>query len=265
MPVQFGNWRKSAAEHLDHETGRAGGTDNTGHVGAHSVHEQEVGGVLLLAHVLSYTGGHRHGGHAGGANQGIDLALGEHIHYVAQDQAASSGQQEGGEAQDNDTTGLEGEEAFAHSLKANRQAQGDGDDVNKSVLSGVGQTVGDAALTEQVAQHEHTDQGSGVGDEQHHENGNRNGEDDLLSLRYLAQLAHLDLTGLLGGQQLHQRRLNHGNQSHVGVGRNGNGGQEFHSQLGGGKNSGGAVSAADNADGGGLRTRAIRKAAKMPS
>ncbi len=216
------------------------------------MHEQEVGGILLLAHVLGHTGGHRHGGHAGGADQRIDLALCQHIHHVAQDQAAGGGQQEGGQAQRDNGQGLEGQEAGSGGLEAHGQAQRDGNDVDEGVLGGVGQALGNAALTEQVAQHKHTDQGGGVGNQQHHKDGHGDGEDDLLGLRHLAQLAHLDLAGLLGGQQLHQRRLDHGDQGHVGVSRNGNGRQELHRQFRSGQDGGRAVGAADDADGGGF-------------
>ena len=250
--VETAEFRNSAAEHLDHEAGRTGGADHAGHVGAHSVHEQEVGGVLLLAHGLGHTGGHGHGGHAGRADQRIDLAAGDSVHHVAQNQTAGSGQQEGGQAQHNDAQSLGGQEGAAHGLEAHGQAQGDGDDVDEGVLGGVGQALGNAALTEQVAQHEHTDQGGGVGHQQNDEDSHGDGEDDLLGLGHLAQLSHLHLTGLLGGQGLHQRRLDHGNQRHIGVCRDGDGGQQPHSQLGSRQNGGRAVGAADDADGGGL-------------
>ena len=187
------------------------------------MHEQEVGGVLLLAHVLSHTSGHRYGGHAGRTDEGVDLALGDNIHHVAQNQTARCGQQERGQAQDDDAASLEGQEALAHCLEAYGQAQGNGHDVDQRVLRGVGQTLGHAALTEQVAQHQHTNQRSRVGNQQHYENGHGDGEDDLLRLGHDAKLAHLYLAGLLGGEGLHQRGLNHRNQRHVGVRRNGNG------------------------------------------
>ena len=57
-----------AAEDAEQETSGDGGADNTGHVGAHSVHQQEVGGVGLLALLVGHTGSHGHGGHAGRAD-----------------------------------------------------------------------------------------------------------------------------------------------------------------------------------------------------
>ena len=64
------------AEHTEQEACRDGRADDTGHVGAHSMHQQEVGGVGLLAFLIGYTGSHRHGGNTGRADKGIDLALG---------------------------------------------------------------------------------------------------------------------------------------------------------------------------------------------
>ena len=134
------------------------------------------------------------------------------------------------------------------SRQSNQHIEEIGLRIGQTVLSDVGQTLGHAALTEQVAQHQHTQQGGGVGDQQDHENGHGDGEDDLLRLGHGAQLGHLDLAHLLGGQGLHQRRLDHGDQSHVGVSRDGDGGQQLNSQLRRSQDGGGAVSAADDAD-----------------
>ena len=65
-----------------------GGADDACHVGAHSVHQQEVAGVVLLAHHLGHAGRHRHGGHTGGADEGIDLLLEEQVHELGQQNAA---------------------------------------------------------------------------------------------------------------------------------------------------------------------------------
>ena len=54
-----------------------GGADNAGHVGAHSVHQQEVGGVVLLANGVSNTGSHGNSGNACGTDQGVDLLAGQ--------------------------------------------------------------------------------------------------------------------------------------------------------------------------------------------
>ena len=81
-------FRKRLAENVDQDTSSNGRADNTGHVGAHGVHQQEVAGVVLLAHHLGHAGRHRHGGHTGGADEGIDLLLEEQVHELGQQDAA---------------------------------------------------------------------------------------------------------------------------------------------------------------------------------
>ena len=61
-------FRKCLAEDVDKDTSSDGRADDAGHVGAHGVHQQEVGGVLALADLLGDTSGHRHGGNAGGTD-----------------------------------------------------------------------------------------------------------------------------------------------------------------------------------------------------
>ena len=195
------------------------------------MHQQEVGGVLLLSHHLGHTGRHRHGGHAGRADQRIDLATSQNIHQIAQQQAASSGQQESRQTQSDNGQGLNSQEAAGRSLKAHGQAQRNRHDIDQSVLSGIRQTLRDTTLTEQVAQHEHTNQRCSIGDQQHYEDGHGNGEDDLLSFGDHTQLTHLDLTHFLSGHQLHQRGLDHGDQGHVRVCRDGNSRQQLYRQF----------------------------------
>ena len=50
------------------ETCSDGGADNASHVGAHGVHQQEVGGVVLLAYGVGNTGSHGNSGNTGGAD-----------------------------------------------------------------------------------------------------------------------------------------------------------------------------------------------------
>ena len=64
------------AEHCQQEACRDCGADDAGDVGSHGVHQQEVGGVGLLALHLGDARRHRDGGHAGGADQRVDLLLG---------------------------------------------------------------------------------------------------------------------------------------------------------------------------------------------
>ena len=133
-------------------------------------------------------------------------------------------------------------------LEAHRQAQGDGDDVDQSVLGSIGQTLGNAALTEQVAQHEHADQRSGIRNQQDNNDGNCDREYDLLGLGDAAGGSHDDLTLFFSRQYLHDRRLDNGHQRHVAVCSDRDGAEQMRGQLGGDIDGGGAVRAADDAD-----------------
>ena len=121
-------------------------------------------------------------------------------------------------------------------------------------MGGVGQTVGAAALPPQIAQHQAANQRCGGGQQQNHESSNHNGEENLFLFGNGAELLHLNAALFLGGEQAHNGWLNHGNQRHVGVGCNGDGTQQMGSQFRGQIQRRGAVSAAYDTDGRGLRT-----------
>ena len=77
------------SDHSQHGTSRNSGTDNTCYVGAHSVHQQEVGRISLLTYNLGYTGSHRNGGYARGTDQRIDFAAGSDLHQLAKETTRS--------------------------------------------------------------------------------------------------------------------------------------------------------------------------------
>ena len=103
-----------------------GGADNTGHVGAHSVHEQEVGGVSLLAFQVGNTGCHGNSGNTCGTNQRIDLAAGQLAHHQTAQQTAASGQDECANTQNNDLQSLSSQEGGANHGCTNSGGQQDG-------------------------------------------------------------------------------------------------------------------------------------------
>ena len=203
IPRWSGNLRKCLAEDVDEDTSSDGGTDNTGHVGAHCVHQQEVGGVLALADLLRNTGSHRHSGNASGTDQGVDLTAGQNIHDLAAENTGSGAEGEGDEAQHDDEQGAAVQEGVCRGGTADRQSQEDGDDVHQLIAGGLLDTIHDAALLHQVAQHQHTDQNGGIRHDEGDDDGDHDGEDDPLGLGHGAQLLHHDGTLLFGGQGLH--------------------------------------------------------------
>ena len=72
-----------------------GGADNAGHVGAHGVHQQEVGGVVLLADHVGNTGCHGNCGNTGRADEGVDLTAGEQAKQFAGKDATGGGEGKG--------------------------------------------------------------------------------------------------------------------------------------------------------------------------
>ena len=187
------------------------------------MHQQEVAGVVLLAHHLGYAGRHRHGGHAGGTDKGIDLLLEEQVHELGKQNAAGGAEAEGHHAHDHDLDGLEGQEGGAGGRCAHADAKEDGHDVDELILNGLAQPLRNAALLKEVAQHEAGNEGGGRGNQQRHEDGHYDGEDDLLLLADLPEGLHDDLALFFRGQQLHNGRLDHGDQRHIGVSRHGDG------------------------------------------
>ena len=74
----------------------------------------------------------------------------------------------------------------------------------------------------------------------------------IFSVLETTRVWNLDLAILGAGHQVHNGGLNQRNQRHVGVSGHGDGAQQVGSQLRGQEDGGGAVSAADDADGGSL-------------
>ena len=217
------------------------------------MHQQEVGGVLLLAHHLGDPGGHGNGGNAGGADKRVDLLLREHVHQLSQQHAASGAKTEGDNAHGKDQQGAGVQEVLGGGGGANGDAKEDGDDVHQLVLDGLIEALHNAALLHKVAKHQAAHQRGGRRQHEGHEDGDHDGEQYLLGLRDRAQLLHLDPALLLGGQSLHDGRLDHRHQGHIAVRSHGDGPEKVRGKLCGGVDGRGAVRAADDADRGGLR------------
>ena len=120
-------------------------------------------------------------------------------------------------------------------------------------MSRIGKTVCYSAFTEEVAEHKAADQRSSGWQKKYNEGCYDYGEDDLLGLGDLTGLHHLHFTHLFCCTELHKRRLNQGDQSHVGVRGNCDWTEQFRCKLSGKVDSGRTVGTAYNTDRGGLR------------
>ena len=112
------------AEYLEDKACGNSGADDTGYVRAHSVHEQEVCRICLLALNLRNAGCHRNGRYTGRADQRVYLAAGQLIHNLAEQQAADGRERERDQAEDDDLDGLPGQEGGRNRLAAYRQSRG---------------------------------------------------------------------------------------------------------------------------------------------
>lgn len=248
-----GTFLHKSAEHVDQDTGRNRGTDNAGHVGAHGMHEQVVGGVVLLADLLADAGRHRHGGHARGTDEGVDLAAGDDAHDLAQDDAARGAHTESHDAQDDDLHGLDVQEGGGVGGAAHREAQENGDNIHQLIAGSLGDTLHHAAFFHQVAHHQAAHQDGRVGQGQRNNDGNNDREKDLFGLGDLTRGGHNDLAFFFRSKYPHDGRLDDRHQRHVTVGCHRDGTQQMGRQTGGGEDGGGAVGTADDADGSGFR------------
>lgn len=172
----------------------------------------------------------------------------EQVHELGKQHAAGGAEAERHHAHNHDLDGLEGQERGAGSGAAHADAKENGHDVDKLILHRFAQPLRHAALLKEITQHQAGDEGRGRGHQQRHENSHNNGENNLFPLADLPQRLHDDLALLFRGQQLHDGRLNHRNQRHIGVGRHGNGTQQRRGQQSGDKNGRRTVRAADDAD-----------------
>ena len=118
------------------------------------MHQQVVAGVVLLTDLLGNTGGHRHGGNTGRADERVDLAVGDNAHELAQQHTACGADAEGDDAQTDDLDRLQGQEGGGVGGAADGEAQEDGDDVHQFVAGGLGDTLDYAGFLHQVAHHQ---------------------------------------------------------------------------------------------------------------
>ena len=213
------------------------------------MHEQEVAGIVLCADLLRNTRRHGNSGDAGRADQRVDLAAGDNAHSLAEQAACSSTERESDKTESDDLEGRDIQECLRAGGSTDGSTQKDNDDVHQSVGSSVGQLADNAALTEEVAQHEHTDKGSRRGKDHTHDNCNNDGEKDPLELGDRSELRHPDLALLVCGQRAHDGRLNDRDKGHIGVGGDSDGSEKFClSQLGAEEDRGRAVGTADDGD-----------------
>ena len=94
----------------DDEPAGDDGCDLPADVGPGGVHQQEVVGVLLPAHLVDHAGGHGEGGDARRSDHGVDLLPGEQVQHFGEQHAAHGVKHKAHKAQGQDQQGLPGDE-----------------------------------------------------------------------------------------------------------------------------------------------------------
>ena len=216
------------------------------------MHEEEVAGLRLCSDDLADARCHRYGGNPGGADQRIDLVTRDDVHDLAEDDAARRAADKGDESEHDDEQRVAREEVLRRHRHARARGEENRDDVAQRILRRIRKAVGDARLTEEVAEHEHAQKRCDRRQQQADEDGRDEREDDLLELRDVTQLLHDDLALRLRREELHDGRLNERHERHVGVCCDSDRPQEIRRELRRQIDGRRSIGAADDADGGGF-------------
>ena len=184
------------------------------------MHKKIVAFVVLKSDGVGNTRRHRHGGYACRTDERIDFAFREDVEQFADKQAADCGKHESCKTEEHDFERGQGEEGRADCGCADGNAEEQRDDVHKRVLRGVAETFGYAAFTQEVAEHKASEQRRNGRQKQGHDDCDENRENDFLFLADLAGGLHNGHTLFLCCEQLHKRRLQERNESHIRVCRN---------------------------------------------
>ena len=226
--------------------------DNARNVRSHSLHENEVGGIVLERNLVGDAGGHRNGRNTGGTDERVDLLLGEEVHKLSHQDARGGADAERDETERKNAESRTREELLAGKLGADGKAEHDRHDIDERIGHRIGNTRnGGTRFLGEVAEHQSADKRNGRRKKNRAEKEHHEREADLLDLLDLTKSGHLDKTLVLGRKSVHDRGLNDRNESHVRIGRNRDSAQEIGSKTRGEPNRRRTVGAADDTDRGG--------------
>ena len=212
------------------------------------MHEQEVRRVLALAHALDDAGRHGDGRDSRRADHGVDLAARDDFQDLAEDDASGGAADEGHQSEDDDLERRRRQEGLRLHRGSHGEAQEDRRGVEDLVLCRLAQTLRDAALPEEVAEHEDAHERHRRRKDEARRHGADDGEEDPFRLPYGTEVVHTDRPVGLGRQGLDDRRLDERHQRHVAVGRHGHRSQDLGRHLHGQVDARRAVGPADDGD-----------------
>ena len=182
------------------------------------MHQQEIAGVLIPAHLMHNTAAHGESGNARRSHHGVYLVLAEQVQYLCKHYTAHGIEYESHKAQQQYNYGFHGYEHLGLHSEGYRNTQHQRDKAREALLGGFGQAVQHAALTDKVAEHQESDELCALGSNGAGDNGNKYGEEYAGGLGHrLGVVWHAYHALLLGGAGFYYGRLNDGHQRHVAV------------------------------------------------
>ena len=241
---------RGLCEEAEEYAGSHSRTDHTGNVGTHGVHEQVVAGIVFETEVVGDTCGHRHSRNAGVADERVDLLVfrKHEVEELDEENTRRRSDNESHEAEEEDEHCLRCEELRSLSRRTYSHAEKYSHDIGEGIRGSLGKTCGYTALAEKIAEEKHAEQRNTGGNHEAGEDHAHDGEDDLLALSDGTSGTHLDQALVLGGEEAHDRGLDHGHESHVAISRNGDGTHEVGGELRRKEDSCRTVGTADDGD-----------------
>lgn len=194
-------------------------------VRADGVHEKVVAGVGLLSEALDDARGHREGGDSRRSDHRVDPLVfrQEEVEDLRRDDAACGVEDECDEAHAYYGEGAEVDELLTRHRRRYGETEQYRDDVRHLVLSGLRETLCDAANAEHVAEHDETEQRDGGRRDKsadyryHYREEQEHGLGD-----WARRIGHTHFALFLGRQRLDDRRLDERDERHVCICRDGN-------------------------------------------
>ena len=185
------------------------------------MHQQVIGAVRLLPHLLDDARGHWEGRDTGRADHGVHLVLAEEVQKLCKHHARDGVKDEGDKTQRHDDERFEIDELVGLHREGDRNAEKQRDEVRKVVLRRLRETFEAAALAQQVAEHQKTHERDGHRRDEARDDRDHDGEADAQRTGdVLGIVGHVHRTLFLGGHELDGERLDDRHERHVRVGGN---------------------------------------------
>ena len=140
------------------------------------MHQQEILGVLRLAHFVHDPPGHGEGGNPRRADHGVDLGFGEQVEKFGEQHASRGVHNKGNQPQPQYQQRVQLQKLVRRHVESHGNPQKNGDEICEHILGGIGQRVQHPALTDEIAEHEKANQRRGLGHDGGDHDGDENGE-----------------------------------------------------------------------------------------